>query len=78
MERDASRANDVLFIDEIHRLPVAVEFIYPAMEDLRIDIAVDLSVHARTVTVTLKPFTLIGATTRAGLLRLAPCARGSV
>lgn len=62
-------ANDVLFIDEIHRLPVAVEeFIYPAMEDLRIDIAVDAGVHARTVTVTLKPFTLIGATTRAGLL----------
>ncbi|RMH25949.1 MAG: Holliday junction branch migration DNA helicase RuvB [Planctomycetota bacterium] len=61
--------NDVLFIDEIHRLPPAVEeFIYPAMEDYRIDVAVDSGMHARTVSVTVKPFTLIGATTRAGLL----------
>lgn len=61
--------NDVLFIDEIHRMPVAVEeFIYPAMEDRRIDVAVDTGLHARTVTIHLKPFTLIGATTRAGLL----------
>jgi len=61
--------NDVLFIDEIHRLPPAVEeFIYPAMEDFRIDVAVDSGLHARTVSVTVKPFTLIGATTRAGLL----------
>lgn len=61
--------NDVLFIDEIHRLPPAVEeFIYPAMEDGRIDIAVDSGMHARTVSITLKPFTLIGATTRAGML----------
>lgn len=60
---------DVLFIDEIHRLPVAVEeFLYPAMEDGRIDIAVDAGIHGRTVTVSLNPFTLIGATTRAGLL----------
>ena len=60
---------DVLFIDEIHRMPAAVEeFIYPAMEDLRIDVPVDTGVHARTVTVRIKPFTLIGATTRAGLL----------
>jgi len=61
--------NDVLFIDEIHRLPPAVEeFIYPAMEDFRIDVAVDSGMHARTVSIDLKPFTLIGATTRAGML----------
>jgi Holliday junction DNA helicase RuvB len=61
--------NDVLFIDEIHRMPVAVEeFIYSAMEEQRIDIAVDSGLHARTVSIRLKPFTLIGATTRAGLL----------
>ena len=61
--------NDVLFIDEIHRLPVAVEaFIYPAMEDGRIDVAIDSGMNARTLTIKLKPFTLIGATTRAGLL----------
>ena len=61
--------NDVLFIDEIHRLPAAVEeFIYPAMEDFRIDVAVDTGMHARTVSVAVKPFTLIGATTRSGLL----------
>ncbi len=61
--------NDVLFIDEIHRLPVAVEeFIYPAMEDFRIDVPVDSGVSARTVQIKLKPFSLIGATTRAGLV----------
>ncbi len=60
---------DVLFIDEIHRLPVAVEeFIYPAMEDFRIDVTVDSGLAARTVQIRCKPFTLIGATTRAGLL----------
>ena len=60
---------DVLFIDEIHRLPIAVEeFIYPAMEDFRIDVTVDTGLHARTVQIRCKPFTLIGATTRAGLL----------
>ncbi|MEM1071671.1 MAG: Holliday junction branch migration DNA helicase RuvB [Planctomycetota bacterium] len=60
---------DVLFIDEIHRLPVAVEeFIYPAMEDFRIDITIDSGLHAQTVQVNCQPFTLIGATTRAGLL----------
>ncbi|MEY3024112.1 MAG: Holliday junction ATP-dependent helicase RuvB [Planctomycetota bacterium] len=60
---------DVLFIDEIHRLPVAVEeYIYPAMEDFRVDFTVDSGLHARTVTINLQPFTLIGATTRAGLL----------
>ena len=60
---------DVLFIDEIHRLPVSVEeFIYPAMEDFKIDVSIDTGLHARTVQVRCKPFTLIGATTRAGLL----------
>lgn len=60
---------DVLFIDEIHRLPIAVEeFIYPAMEDFRIDVTIDTGMHARTVQIKCKPFTLIGATTRAGLL----------
>lgn len=60
---------DVLFIDEIHRLPVQVEeFIYPAMEDFRIDVCVDTGLNARTVQIKCKPFTLIGATTRAGLL----------
>lgn len=60
---------DVLFIDEIHRLPVAVEeFIYPAMEDFRIDVPVDTGLNAKTVQIRLKPFTLIGATTRAGQL----------
>lgn len=62
-------ANDVLFIDEIHRLPVAVEeFIYPAMEDFQIDVSVESGMNARTVQIRCKPFTLIGATTRAGLL----------
>ncbi|HRJ49599.1 MAG: Holliday junction branch migration DNA helicase RuvB [Phycisphaeraceae bacterium] len=60
---------DVLFIDEIHRLPVAVEeFVYPAMEDFRIDVTVDSGLNARTIQLRCKPFTLIGATTRAGLL----------
>jgi len=60
---------DVLFIDEIHRLPVAVEeFLYPAMEDFKVDFTVDSGPHARTINIPLKPFTLIGATTRAGLI----------
>ena len=59
----------VLFIDEIHRLPIAVEeFLYPAMEDFRIDITLGDGVAARTINMPLKPFTLLGATTRAGLL----------
>ncbi|MFO0869397.1 MAG: Holliday junction branch migration DNA helicase RuvB [Pirellulales bacterium] len=59
----------VLFIDEIHRLPKAVEeYLYTAMEDFRIDIVLGEGVNARTVNLRLKPFTLIGATTRAGLL----------
>ena len=63
------QAGDVLFIDEIHRLPVAVEeFIYPAMEDFRIDVCLDTGLNARTVQIKCAPFTLIGATTRAGLL----------
>jgi Holliday junction DNA helicase RuvB len=59
----------VLFIDEIHRLPKAVEeYLYPAMEDFRLDIILGDGVNARTLALTLKAFTLIGATTRAGLL----------
>jgi Holliday junction DNA helicase RuvB len=66
------QAGDVLFIDEIHRLPAAVEeYIYPAMEDYRIDFTLDRGMHARVVTYPLPPFTLIGATTRAGLLTAA-------
>ena len=62
-------AGDVLFIDEIHRLPAAVEeYIYPAMEDFKVDFTVDSGMHAKVITIGLKPFTLIGATTRAGLL----------
>ncbi|MSR18134.1 MAG: Holliday junction branch migration DNA helicase RuvB [Phycisphaerales bacterium] len=62
-------ARDVLFIDEIHRLPPAVEeYIYPAMEDCQIDFTVDSGMHAKTVTIGLQPFTLIGATTRPGML----------
>ncbi len=61
--------NDVLFIDEIHRLsPVVEEYLYSAMEDYRIDIMIDKGPGARTVQLTLAPFTLIGATTRSGLL----------
>ena len=61
--------NDVLFIDEIHRLnPIVEEYLYAAMEDFKIDIMLDTGPSARTVQITLSPFTLIGATTRAGLL----------
>src|ERR1700741_2371376 len=59
----------ILFIDEIHRLPrVVEEFIYPAMEDFRIDIVLGEGIHARTLSMPLKHFTLIGATTRSGML----------
>ena len=59
----------VLFIDEIHRLPIAVEeFLYPAMEDFRIDITLGDGVSARTINMPLRPYTLVGATTRPGLL----------
>ncbi|MFC1738132.1 Holliday junction branch migration DNA helicase RuvB [Planctomycetota bacterium] len=60
---------DVLFIDEIHRLSTPVEeFIYPAMEEFKVDFTVDSGLHAKTINFPLKRFTLIGATTRAGLL----------
>ena len=61
--------NDVLFIDEIHRLsPVVEEFLYSAMEDYRIDIMIDKGPSARSIQIDLAPFTLVGATTRSGLL----------
>jgi Holliday junction DNA helicase RuvB len=61
--------HDVLFIDEIHRLnPIVEEYLYSAMEDFRIDIMLDSGANARSVQINLNPFTLIGATTRAGLL----------
>ncbi len=61
--------NDVLFIDEIHRLsPVVEEYLYSAMEDFRIDIVIDKGPGARSIQIDLNPFTLVGATTRSGLL----------
>ena len=61
--------NDVLFIDEIHRLsPIVEEYLYSAMEDYRIDLVIDTGPNARTVQIELNPFTLVGATTRSGLL----------
>ncbi len=61
--------NDVLFIDEIHRLsPLVEEYLYSAMEDYKIDIMIETGPNARSVQITLNPFTLIGATTRSGLL----------
>ena len=61
--------NDVLFIDEIHRLSAVVEeYLYSAMEDFKIDIMIETGPNARSVQITLNPFTLIGATTRSGLL----------
>jgi len=62
-------ANDVLFIDEIHRLsPIVEEYLYSAMEDYKIDIMIETGPNARSVQITINPFTLIGATTRSGLL----------
>src|SRR5687767_4960832 len=62
-------ARDVLFIDEIHRLSTVVEeYLYAAMEDYRIDIMIDTGPNARSIQINLNPFTLIGATTRSGLL----------
>jgi Holliday junction DNA helicase RuvB len=62
-------AHDVLFIDEIHRLnPIVEEYLYSAMEDFKIDIMLDSGPNARSIQIGLNPFTLIGATTRAGLL----------
>jgi Holliday junction DNA helicase RuvB len=60
---------DVLFIDEIHRLPRAVEeLLYPAMEDFHVNFVIERGMHARTMRIPLKPFTLVGATTRPGML----------
>ena len=62
-------SNDVLFIDEIHRLsPIVEEYLYSAMEDYRIDIMIDKGPSARSIQIDLAPFTLVGATTRSGLL----------
>ena len=63
------RSGDILFIDEIHRLrPIVEEFLYPAMEDFKIDIRLSEGPKAQTITMPVEPFTLIGATTRYGLL----------
>jgi len=63
------QTGDVLLIDEIHRLaPVVEEYLYPAMEDFKIDFTLDSGLHAKAITMPIKPFCLIGATTRAGLL----------
>lgn len=63
------KRGDVLFIDEIHRLPrIVEEYIYPAMEDFEIDMVIDPGPHARTVKLELNHFTIVGATTRAGLI----------
>ena len=63
------KRGDVLFIDEIHRLPrIVEEYIYPAMEDFQIDMVIDPGPHARTVKLELSHFTIVGATTRAGLI----------
>jgi len=63
------KRGDVLFIDEIHRLPAIVEeYLYPAMEDFKVDLTIDKGAHARTVSIPIQPFTLVGATTRIGLL----------
>ncbi|GAL62892.1 Holliday junction DNA helicase RuvB [Algibacter lectus] len=60
---------DVLFIDEIHRLsPIVEEYLYSAMEDYKIDIMIETGPNARSVQINLNPFTLVGATTRSGLL----------
>ena len=63
------KERDVLFIDEIHRLsPIVEEYLYSAMEDYKIDIMIESGPNARTIQINLEPFTLIGATTRSGLL----------
>ncbi|MFO0982426.1 MAG: Holliday junction branch migration DNA helicase RuvB [Planctomycetota bacterium] len=63
------KAGDILFIDEIHRLPRAIEeYLYAAMEDFAVDVMLDQGPHARSLRLTVKPFTLVGATTREGLL----------
>lgn len=61
--------NDILFVDEIHRMPISVEeVLYPAMEDFKLDLVIGQGPGARTVKIDLEPFTLVGATTRIGLL----------
>ena len=68
--------NDVLFIDEIHRLsPVVEEYLYSAMEDYKIDIMLETGPNARSVQISLNPFTLVGATTRSGMLTKPMLAR---
>ena len=68
---------DILFIDEVHRLSTPVEeFIYPAMEEFKVDFTVDSGLHAKTINFPLKRFTLVGATTRAGLLSVEQRAKG--
>lgn len=68
--------NDVLFIDEIHRLsPVVEEYLYSAMEDFKIDIMLETGPNARSVQIGLNPFTLVGATTRSGMLTKPMLAR---
>ena len=70
---------DVLFIDEIHRLsPIVEEYLYSAMEDYKIDIMIESGPNARTVQINLEPFTLIGATTRSGLLTAPKIGRAHV
>ena len=65
----SNNPNIILFIDEIHRLsPIVEEYLYSAMEDYRIDIMIDKGPSARSIQLELNPFTLIGATTRSGLL----------
>ena len=67
-----SASSDVLFIDEIHRLPrVVEELLYPAMEDFSVNFVIDKGLHARTIKYPLRPFTLVAATTRPGMLSLA-------
>lgn len=62
-------SHDILFVDEIHRMPITVEeVLYPAMEDFKLDLVIGQGPAARTVKIDLEPFTLVGATTRAGLL----------
>ncbi len=68
--------NDVLFIDEIHRLsPVVEEYLYSAMEDYKIDIMLETGPNARSVQINLNPFTLVGATTKSGMLTKPMLAR---
>ena len=72
------RDGDILFIDEIHRLrPVIEEFLYPAMEDYRVEVRLSEGPRAQTMTMAVEPFTLVGATTRFGLLTAPDAVRAS-